>query len=132
MSASTFSAPYPQADDHNPHNNRGRARGFRKNWQAASADSALTLYGFRRFKTSHLLNLRFLEEEIAELDHKIYQAGLTLGLEHAPANKLGLKFCKRDSHVPAISETITESFVLKLRDLLKQYCLWPFLVSSCR
>lgn len=94
---------------------------FRKNWQAASADRDLTLYGFRRFKTSHLLNLRFLEDEIAELDHVVYQAGLTLGLDHAPSNKLGLKYCKRDSKAPGIESAITEDLVLRLRSLLKQY-----------
>lgn len=108
------------------------AKQFRQNWQAASADTALSLYGFRRFKTSHLLNLRFLEAEIADLDHIIYQAGLTLGLDHAPANKLGLNYCKRDANVPAIGATITEELVLKLRGLLKQYGLQPFLFKFCR
>lgn len=100
------------------------ARRFRKDWQAASADRDLTLYGLRRFKTSHLLNLRFLEDEIAELDHIIYQAGLTLGRDHAPANKLGLNYCKRDTNVPALTTAITEELVLRLRDLLKQYGLY--------
>ena len=30
-------------------------------------DNNVTLHGFRRFKNTNLLNLRFLEEEIAEL-----------------------------------------------------------------
>jgi hypothetical protein len=98
---------------------------FQRNWQLASADGDLTLYGFRRFKTAHLLNLRFLEDEIAELDHVIYQAGLTLGLDHAPANKLGLKYCRKDPNVPSISVTVTEDLVLKLRNLLRQYGLYP-------
>ncbi|KAG8159521.1 hypothetical protein KVR01_010158 [Diaporthe batatas] len=97
------------------------ARLFRKNWQAATADNNLTLFGLRRFKTSHLLNLRFLEDEIAELDHAIYQAGLTLGNDHAPLNKLGLNYCIRDANVAPIDATITEQLVLRLRELLKQY-----------
>ncbi|KAH8750348.1 hypothetical protein F5883DRAFT_435058 [Diaporthe sp. PMI_573] len=100
---------------------------FQRNWQLASADSYLTLYGFRRFKTTHLLNLRFLEDEMAELDHIIYQAGLTLGLDNAPANKLGLKYCKRDPNMPNISAIITEDLVLKLRNLLMQYGLCPII-----
>lgn len=106
------------------------AKKFRKTWRAASADADLTLYGLRRFKTSHLLNLRFLEDEIAELDHIVYQAGLTLGLDHAPSNKLGLKYCKRDANVPAVDATITEELVLRLRDLLKQYGVYPIFLKS--
>lgn len=121
MSTGARPSSKPQPDTHTNPNLGFHARVFRKNWQAASADSDLALYGFRRFKTSHLLNLRFLEDEIAEIDHTIYQAGLTLGVDHAPANKLGLNYCKRDSDVPAIGETITEDLVLRLRDLLKQY-----------
>ncbi|KAI1439484.1 hypothetical protein F5Y02DRAFT_63910 [Annulohypoxylon stygium] len=94
---------------------------FCKHWQSATADNNLTLHGFRRFKTTHLLNLRFLEDEIAELDHTIYQAGLGLGLDISPTDRLGLKHSKKDAHVPEISETITRDLVLKLRDLLKQY-----------
>ncbi|KAL3965724.1 hypothetical protein ACCO45_000032 [Purpureocillium lilacinum] len=53
---------------------------FRSHWQASTADSNLTLHGFRRFKTTHLLNLRYLEAEIAELDHLLYQVSLSLDL----------------------------------------------------
>ncbi|KAJ0108752.1 hypothetical protein J7T55_011243 [Diaporthe amygdali] len=112
----------PQTNSHATKPSPGiYAKEFRKNWQVASADNDLTLYGFRRFKTSHLLNLRFLEDEIAKVDHVIYQAGLSLGRDHAPANKLGLNYCRKDPHVPDISATITEELVLKLRGLLRQY-----------
>ncbi|KAH6714369.1 hypothetical protein BKA61DRAFT_424009, partial [Leptodontidium sp. MPI-SDFR-AT-0119] len=69
---------------------------FRAHWQSSTADSNLTLHGFCRFKTTHLLNLRFLESEIAELDHIIFQAGLSLGLSPSPEGRLGLKHGKRD------------------------------------
>ncbi|ETS75191.1 hypothetical protein PFICI_13675 [Pestalotiopsis fici W106-1] len=94
---------------------------FPKLWQAATDDSDLTLYGFRRFKTSHLLNLRFLEEEIAEIDHKLYQAGLGLGIDHPLADRLGLKDSKKDAKVPRVEDTITEDLVLRLRTLCEQY-----------
>jgi hypothetical protein len=42
---------------------------FRKLWKHSTEDNNLALYGFRRFKTSHLLNLRYLEEEISRLDY---------------------------------------------------------------
>lgn len=131
LSMSTGARPdlHTPAENHNTSEFGREARRFRKNWQAASADNSLTLYGFRRFKTSHLLNLRFLEDEIAELDHLVYQAGLTLGIDHAPANRLGLNYCKRDRRIPAIGETITHELVLRLRDLLKQYGLYPNLVE---
>lgn len=128
MSTGACPASLPQPDNQITPNLGIHAKRFRRVWQAASADSALSLYGFRRFKTSHLLNLRLLEAEIADLDHVVYQAGLTLGSDHAPQNKLGLNYCKRDANVPAITATITEELVLKLRDLLKQY--GPYPISS--
>lgn len=94
---------------------------FRKAWIASTADNNLTLHGFRRFKTTHLLNLRFLEDEIAELDHVLYQAGLGLNLSPSATDRLGLKHSKRDADAPKISDTITKELVTKLRDLLKQY-----------
>ncbi|KKY30775.1 hypothetical protein UCDDA912_g09278 [Diaporthe ampelina] len=125
MSTGTCAAPQPLTTTDATPKHTIYATRFRKNWKAASADSDLILYGFRRFKTSHLLNLRFLEDEISELDHIVYQAGLTLGLDHAPANKLGLKYSKRDTKVPDITATITDELVIRLRSLLKQYGPWP-------
>ncbi|KAI9778745.1 MAG: hypothetical protein M1816_003918 [Peltula sp. TS41687] len=94
---------------------------FRKCWMTSTDDNNLTLHGFRRFKTTHLLNLRFLEDEIAEMDHTIYQAGLSLG--QSPSS-LGLNHVKKDANAPSIDDAITREFVLKLRDLLGQYGLW--------
>jgi hypothetical protein len=96
---------------------------FTKHWQNATASNNLTLHGFRRFKTTHLLNLRFLEDEIGELDHIIYQAGLSLGLDPSSSDRLGLEHSKRDANVPQVEETITQELVLKLRRLLKEYGL---------
>ena len=68
-----------------------------------------------------LLNLRFLEQEIAELDHELYQAGLNLGLEPTARDRLGLKHSKLDSHIPPLESTITPELVSRLRKLLQQY-----------
>ncbi|KAF2802721.1 uncharacterized protein BDZ99DRAFT_454406 [Mytilinidion resinicola] len=106
---------------HASHSPRDPIGNFRKCWIASTADNNLTLHGFRRFKTTHLLNLRFLENEIADMDHIIYQAGLSLGLSASSSDRLGLNHSKRDANVPKISDSITPEFILKLRDLLKQY-----------
>jgi hypothetical protein len=53
---------------------------------ASTADNNLTLHGFRRFKTTHLLNLRYLEDEVAQMDHTLYQAGLSLNLSPSSAD----------------------------------------------
>ncbi|PVH69243.1 hypothetical protein DL98DRAFT_474033 [Cadophora sp. DSE1049] len=74
---------------------------------------------FRKCWTTQLLNLRFLENEIADMDHTIYQAGLSLGLSPSPGDRLGLQHSKRDADVPKINDTITREFILKLRDLMK-------------
>jgi hypothetical protein len=55
------------------------------------------------------------------VDYIIYQAGLGLGLSPTPIDRLGLKHSKRDEHVPDVDDAITEAFVSKLRDLIKQY-----------
>ena len=98
---------------------------FRSHWHRSTSDNNLTLHGFRRFKTTHLLNLRFLESEIAELDHVIYQAGLGLVENLSAKDRLGLNHARRDKGHPGL-EAIDRKFVLKLRDLLQQYgeCRW--------
>ncbi|KAL1607817.1 hypothetical protein SLS60_002755 [Paraconiothyrium brasiliense] len=103
---------------------------FRKCWTASTADNNLTLHGFRRFKTTHLINLRLLESEIAEMDHAIYQAGISLGISPSPTDRLGLRHSKKDANVPNIEDTITPEFTATLRDLLKQYDT-PVLTESC-
>lgn len=94
---------------------------FRKCWIASTDDNNLTLHGFRRFKTTHLLNLRFLEHEISTMDHTIYQAGLSLEVSPSSCDRLGLKHSKRDANTPSINDTITREFVLKLRGLVREY-----------
>ena len=96
---------------------------FCKLWPRVTDDNNLVLHGFRHFKTAHLLNLRFLEQEITKLDHTIYQAGLSLGYTPSPCDRLGLKHSTIDANVPALNATITREEVLRLRNLLQQYSL---------
>jgi hypothetical protein len=98
---------------------------FRKAWTASTADSNLTLHGFRRFKTAHLMNLRFLENEITQMDHILYQVGLSLNLSIPPKDRLGLKNGRRDNHVPKVEEAITPKFISELRKLIKEYGMQP-------
>ena len=55
-----------------------RSNILRKVWSHSTQGKNLTLYRFRRLKSSHLVNLCFLEEKISELDHRVFQAGLKL------------------------------------------------------
>lgn len=107
-------------------------RTFRKLWCATTDDSRLTLFGFRRFRTAHLLNLRFLEDEIHKIDHDIYQAGLQLDVPCTPADRLGLKHGKRDKNALKVEALIKPELISRLRDLLKQYgsCEFQILDSS--
>ena len=97
---------------------------FRRLWEMSTDDNNITLYGFRRFKTTHLLNLRLLEDEIANLDHEVYQAGLGLRLLPSSTDRLGLRHSKLDSDVPSVHDTFTRDFVLSLRGLVKEYGTW--------
>ncbi len=97
------------------------ALSFRNLWSNVTDDNPLTLYGFRRFRTTHLLNLRLLETEIDEIDHKVFQAGLSLGIPSTSEDKLGLKHSKRDEHAPSPEEVLKPELALRLRQLLKEY-----------
>lgn len=91
---------------------------FEKLWRNAVDDNYLTLFGFRRYRTSHLLNLRFLEAEIDKTDHTLFQAGLSL--DYVPVlDRLGLGTAKKDA--PPAAKPVDRALVLQLRDLLKQY-----------
>ena len=97
------------------------AKFLRKVWSQATDDNEFMLFGFRRFRTAHLLNLRFLEEEIEKLDHQIFQAGMRLGYTPSATDRLGLRHVKRDVSAQGADKTINQELVLKLRDLLKKY-----------
>ncbi|KAI1273581.1 hypothetical protein F5Y07DRAFT_253008 [Xylaria sp. FL0933] len=97
------------------------AQEFPQHWEKVTADSDLTRHGFRRFKTTQLINLRFLEDEIVELDRIIYQASLSLGFDPSSSDTLGLRDNLRNTDAPRVKEKITQEMVLKLRDLIKEY-----------
>lgn len=107
------------SDDH--HGQPEMASMFRKFWCATTDDSRLTLFGFRRFRTAHLLNLRFLEDEIHKIDHDIYQAGLQLGVPCTAADRLGLKHFRKDEGALGAEALIKPELISRLRDLLEQY-----------
>lgn len=100
---------------------KGLAAQFPRHWEISTADSNLSLHGFRRFKTTHLLNLRYLEAEIAEIDHLIYQLGLNLDLEGCSGHRLGLQHCRKDNHVPSVNDAVTTDLIQRLRRLLREY-----------
>lgn len=103
---------------------KGAKEGFRRLWLNVTDDNYLTLYGYRRFRTTHLLNLRFLEDEIAKIDHQIFQAGMKLGYPPTAVDRLGLKHGKRDVNPSHADKVVDQTLILRLRDLLKQYGMW--------
>ncbi|KAJ6437570.1 hypothetical protein O9K51_09776 [Purpureocillium lavendulum] len=101
--------------------NQSLSKQFPSHWLASTADSNLTLHGFRRFKTTHLLNLRYLETEIAQIDRLLYQLGLSLDLGISEADRLGLKHCERDEGIPPVDEAVSRELITTLRGLVKEY-----------
>lgn len=89
---------------------------FSKVWPAVTDSNPLVLFGFRRFRTSHLVNLRALEHEILEIDHQVFQAGLQLGTS-PKRDRLALDHAERDTLVPVLDREKLE----RLRSLLQQY-----------
>jgi hypothetical protein len=97
---------------------------FSKFWREVTSDNHLTLFGFRRYRTTHLLNLRFLEAEINEIDHVLYQAGLQLNQpldrEHT-IDRLGLRHAKKDRKQLKTEDVVNEALIMRLRRLIKEY-----------
>jgi len=106
---------------------------FHKLWRNATDDNTLSLYGFRRYRTTHLLNLRLLEHEIDKMDHHLFQAGLRLSALPTTGQRLGLKYCRRDTSFGA-QEGVPAESMLQLRALIKQYGMsnrhWPLFSSA--
>ena len=94
---------------------------FATHWQNSTSDDPLALFAFRRFRTSQLLNLRFLEDEIATLNDQIYQAGLKMGLPIGEKDYLGLKLAQLDPNALDFKDIITTGNVQRLRQSLKEY-----------
>ena len=113
--------PHLQQKTHSRLENVEMANLFRKLWPCVTDDNHLTLFGFRRFRTTHLMNLRFLEEEINKIDRQIYQAGLKLGIPPTKDDRLGSRYSKRDASAQGLEESINQDLLLRLRDLVKLY-----------
>ena len=97
---------------------------FSKSWNISTSDYHSSLFGFRRYRTSHLINLRFLEAEIHQMDRDLYQAGLKLDQpldrDHA-LDRLGLKQAKRDSSELNAEANVDKASIMRLRGLIKEY-----------
>lgn len=94
---------------------------FVKVWRIATADKNMTMHGFRRFKTSHLVNLRLLEHELEQLDREVFQAGMKLDAPISKIDRLGLGKSQRDRDAKAASEVINRNTVMRLRRLVQEY-----------
>jgi hypothetical protein len=103
---------------------------FRKIWPTVTDPNPLILFGFRRFRTSHLLNLRILEEDILKIDHEVFQAGLHLGEPTRKGGRLALDRAERDTVPEGEQVPIVDRKKLdRLRGLLKQYGTLPHVDS---
>ena len=91
-------------------------------WRGVTSDDHQTLFGFRRYRTTHLLNLRFLEAEIEGIDRRLYQAGLhrdqALDRRYS-VDRLGLKRAGKDSE--KVVTIIDKDLITRLRTLIKEY-----------
>jgi len=92
--------------------------GFPDHWRSSTSLEKVPLFGFRRFRTSQLLNIRFLEDEISTLDREIYQAGLQLPIQYVSENH---EHARRDPNAAGPNKVINETTIHRLRTLLKQY-----------
>ncbi len=97
---------------------------FSKVWREITSNNHLTLFEFRRYRTTHLLNLRFLKAEIDKIYHDLYQADLqldqSLDREHI-IDRLDLKQAKKDSKRMKIEKVVNKALVMRLRRLIKKY-----------
>lgn len=95
---------------------------LRKIWPAVTDPNHLVLFGFRRFRTSHLLNLRALEQDILKIDHDVFQAGLQLGEPTPKGERLALSHAEKDVVPAGTGAPVLDRKKLdQLRGLLQQY-----------
>jgi hypothetical protein len=95
---------------------------FRKFWPVITDDNPLTLFGFRRFRTVHLLNLRFLEDELTAINRKLMVAGESLDIPLPPKNKLGLGHgTQRDPS--ELNPVLDREFFSNMRRTVRDYGL---------
>lgn len=73
-------------------------------------------HSFRKFRTMHLLNLRFLENEILALEQLFFQAGLHISKPNEDGNPNAI-----DPRFSSDQENISATFVETLRRLIEQY-----------
>ena len=107
-------------EDHNLCDTRVQ-QSFKTQWSRVTHANDLALFGFRRFRTSHLLNLRLMEEEIKALDHKVFQAGLGMEDGSRKKGRLSLTHDEGDQPSHAGSVMINHEMTLRLRSLIKKY-----------
>jgi hypothetical protein len=99
---------------------------FQQVWSTITDPDPQVLFGFRRFRTSHLLNLRCLEKEILEIDDRIFRAGLKLGDVHDCKDRLALAYAiQRDQTSGNKDALVNKELIIRLRGLLQQYGMCP-------
>ena len=97
---------------------------FHDIWSDATSDNRLTLFGFKRHRTAHLVNLRYLALEIEKVNYAIFQASLQVDRTPHHLDRLGLRYAKLDPGAPAAAEVIKHDTFLRLRQLIKEYGLY--------
>ena len=102
---------------------------FSKLWRHVTDDSSLIIYGFRRFKTTHSINLRFLEAEIDKKDHTIFHVGLSLGYSPTKIDRLRLRYAKTYASLHHSQGTVDQALLSRLRKLIKQYGMYTSIMQ---
>lgn len=79
------------------------------------------MFCFRRYRTSHLLNLRFLEDEIAKTELELYQAGMSLDVDPECKDDMKSRTATGETDSPQVEDIINQECVFRLRNLIKEY-----------
>ncbi|CAN8099915.1 unnamed protein product [Discula destructiva] len=102
------------------YDNANPAPVFNRIWSIATEDENLTMYAFKRFKTSHLVNLRYLEHELDKLDRDVYQAGLSLGHDVSKTGRLLLGHAQKDKVIKTVQDVAQKENIIRLRKLISE------------
>ncbi|KAI1299003.1 hypothetical protein F5Y03DRAFT_408947 [Xylaria venustula] len=94
---------------------------FVRHWEKVlTADNSLTRHRVRRSKTAHLINLRFLEEDIAALNDVIVQAGINTRLDTSSSDRLGRTHSQSVTENPRVEKSLREK-LWKRRRLIGEF-----------
>lgn len=96
-----------------------RVHDFEESWGKVTNSGVLNQ--FHRYNTLHLLNLRFLEEELATVESQVLRAGLKFSGREKGPDQIIFEEAIISPDVCDSNGKVSQAYVEKLRNLIQKY-----------